>query len=160
MDINTLGLEGEMLVNVTKLIQSENDKIRTEYTTKMKDLEQYKPVVKSDSEKALDERLKALETKEQDMNKRERLNNVSEKMKEKGLNEGLSKYLNVSDDCDLETYISEVASIIGNQSTYIPKGHSDKSTGNTTKTDFNKMNYNERSNLFNTNKTLYDILSK
>jgi hypothetical protein len=160
MDINELGLEGEVLDNVSKLIQSETDKVRTEYSTKIKDLEKYKPIEKSESEIALEERLKALETKEQELNKRERLDKVSNTLKEKGLNTELSKYLNVTDDVDLETYINDIAKVIREQATYVPNKGNSKANGNITKADFKNMNYLERTNLYNTNKELYDILSK
>lgn len=160
MDINELGLEGEVLDNVSKLIQSETDKVRTEYSTKIKELEKYKPIEKSESEIALEERLKALETKEQELNKRERLDKVSNTLKEKGLNSELSKYLNVTDDVDLETYINDIAKVIREQATYVPNKGNSKANGNITKADFKNMNYTERTNLYNTNKELYDILSK
>ena len=160
MDINELGLEGEVLDNVSKLIQSETDKVRTEYSTKIKELEKYKPIEKSESEIALEERLKALETKEQELNKRERLDKVSNTLKEKGLNSELAKYINVADDVDLETYINDIAKVIGEQATYVPNKGNSKANGNITKADFSKMNYSERTNLYNTNKELYDILSK
>lgn len=159
MDISELNLEGETLENVTKLIQSETDRVRTEYTKKIKDLEQYKPVEKSESEIALEKRLKALEDKENELNKRERLNKVEEQLKDKGLNGELANYLNISKDTDLETYINDIVKVVGQQAAYKPSDHT-KANGNITKKDFAKMSYTERTNLYNTNKELYDILSK
>lgn len=160
MDITELNLADDVKENVQKLIQSETDKVRTEYSTKIKDLEKYKPKEKSESEIALEERMKALETKEQELNKRERLDKVSNTLKEKGLNTELAKYINIADDVDLETYINDIAKVIGEQATYVPNKGNSKANGNITKAEFKNMNYLERTNLYNTNKELYDILSK
>ena len=58
MNIEELGLSEEQLANVNKYVQSETDKVRTDYSKKLKDandeLAKYKPVEKSDEEKALD----------------------------------------------------------------------------------------------------------
>lgn len=160
MDINDLNLEGETLENVQKYVQSETDKVRTEYTKQIKELEKYKPVEKSKEEITMEERLKALETKEHELNKRERLDKVANELKEKGLNTELAKYLNIADNVDLETYINDIAKVIGEQATYVPNKGNTKANGNITKADFQKMTYTERTNLYNTNKELYDILSK
>ena len=160
MNIDELNLADDVKENVTKLIQSETDKVRTEYTKQIKDLEKYKPIEKTEEEITLEERLKALETKEQELNKRERLDKVSNTLKEKGLNSELAKYINVADDVDLETYINDIAKVIGEQASFVPTKGNTKANGNITKADFSKMNYSERTNLYNTNKELYDILSK
>lgn len=160
MDITELNLPDDVKDNVQKLIQSETDKVRTEYSTKIKELEKYKPIEKSKEEITLEERLKALEIKEQELNKRERLDKVASELKNKGLNSKLAQYLNLADDVDLETYINDIAKVIGEQATYVPNKGNTKANGNITKADFSKMNYIERTNLYNTNKELYDILSK
>lgn len=83
-------------------------------------------------------------------------------MKSKGLDSELAKYLNISEGTDLETYIDELAKVVGKQSndTYKPKTHTDSNTGGVTKEQFNSMGYAERANLYNANRELYDILSK
>ena len=162
MKIEDLNLEGEVLENVTKLIQSETDRVRTEYSQKIKELEKYKPKEKTQEEKNLEERLKALEDKERALNEKERLNKLSDELKNKGVNGELANYLNVTEDTDLETYLNEIVKVIGEQqSTFKPSlSHTDKANSNITKEDFRKMNYQERMNLYNTNKELYKILSK
>lgn len=82
-------------------------------------------------------------------------------LKDKGLNEQLQKYVKFEGVEDLETYLTEFADIIGKQAnanSYKPSNHTQ--TTNITKADFSKMNYQERANLYNTNKELYDSLSK
>ena len=161
LKIDDLNLEGELLQNVQKLIQSETDRVRTEYSQKIKELEQYKPKEKSEEEKALEDRIKALEDKERAINERERLNKLSDGLKSKGVSGELAQYLNVGEDIDLETYLDEIVKVIGEQATFKPnKSHSDKANSNITKNDFKNMTYTERMNLYNTNRELYNILTK
>ena len=65
MNIEELNLSDETKAQVEKLLQSETDKIRTEYSQKLKtvneELNQYKPKEKSESEKALEERIAKLQ---------------------------------------------------------------------------------------------------
>ena len=53
------GFNDEQLEMVKKLIQSETDRVRTEYSKQIKELEQYKPKEKSQAEIDLENRLKA-----------------------------------------------------------------------------------------------------
>ncbi|MBD7909740.1 hypothetical protein [Clostridium cibarium] len=163
MNIEELGLEGDVLENVKKLLQGEGDRVRTEYSKKIKELEGKVPKEKSQEELTIEARLKAIEDKEKELTKRERLNKVSSKLKEKGLNEGLSKYLHIGDDIDdegLNNYLDGIASILGsNENGYKAKGHEGK-TNAITKEQFNQMSYQERADLYSTNKTLFDQLSK
>lgn len=68
MELKIEGLTQEQMEQVNKLIQSETDKVRTDYSTRLRtaneELAKYKPQEKSDSEKALEARLSALEAKE------------------------------------------------------------------------------------------------
>ena len=68
MELNIEGLTQEQIDAVTKLVQSETDKVRTKYSTELKtvndELAQYKPAEKSDAEKALEQRIANLEAKE------------------------------------------------------------------------------------------------
>ena len=67
MELKIEGLTPEQIEQVTKLIQSETDKVRTDYSTRLRtaneELAKYKPQEKSDSEKAFEQRLSALEAK-------------------------------------------------------------------------------------------------
>ena len=145
MDIKELNLSEEQLALVQKYVQSETDKVRTDYSQKLKtandELAQYKPKEKSDAEKALEDRITALEAKE------------------KELPEGLAQYLSVGDDVDKA--IDEVGALFGN---YFLNGSNKPSNHNTnkgiTKKDFQKMSYMERTKLFQENPTLYEALNK
>lgn len=157
--LEELKLTEEQLQRVNKVIQSETDKVRTEYSKKIKELESKLPHEMTEEEKALDEREKALEEREKAIAKKEFETDIQGKLRDKGLNEQLVKYLNIEGVEDLETYLEEVAKVIGNQiEGYKPRGH--ESNVGVTKEQFSKMSYVERMNLFETNRQLYDTLSK
>ena len=115
MELNELNLSEEQLANVQKLLQSHEDRIRTDYSKKLKDAEtelaKYKPLEKSESEKKLEERIAALEAKEQELANKERAMTIAEKLKAKDLPQDLAKFLNVTDDMD--STIEEVAKMFG-----------------------------------------------
>ena len=159
MELKELNLTEEQLEGVNKIIQSETDKVRTEYSKKIKDLESKLPKEPSDEEKAFNERVKALEEREKAIAEKEYMSTVQGKLKDKGLNEQLAQYLNVQGVEDLETYIKDIAKVINSQiQEYKPRGH--ESNRGVTKEHFSKMSYVERMNLFETNRQLYDALSK
>lgn len=160
MELKELNLSEEQLQGVNKIIQSETDKVRTEYSKKIKDLESKLPRQMTDEEKAFDERIKALEEREKAIAEKEYITKVQGKLKDKGLDEQLAQYLNVQGVEDLETYIEDIAKVISSQiQEYKPRGHEGSST-KITKEQFSKMNYMERMNLFENNRALYDALSK
>lgn len=159
MELKELNLNTEQFEEVQKILQSETDKVRTEYSKKIKDLEGKLPKQMTDEEKALDERIKALEEREKAIAEKEYMATVQGKLKDKGLNEQLAQYLNVQGVEDLETYIEDIAKVINSQiEGYKPRGH--ESNVGITKEQFSKMSYVERMNLFETNRQLYDTLSK
>lgn len=159
--LEELNLTTEQMEVVNKAIQSETDKVRTEYSKKIKDLEGKLPKELSADEKALQERIKAFEEKEKALQEKELKTNFQAKLKDKGLSEQLADYLNIQGVEDLETYIEDIAKVINVQldDGYKPKDH-EKQNSKITKEQFNNMNYVERMNLYNINKTLYDALSK
>ena len=163
MNIEELNLSDETKAQVEKLIQSETDRVRTEYSQKLKtvneELSQYKPKEKSDVEKALEDRISALEAKEKELASKEKAMTIANKLKEKELPEGLAQYLSVGDDVDKA--IDEVGALFGN---YFLSGSNKPGNHNTnkgiTKKDFQKMSYMERTKLFQENPTLYEALNK
>jgi hypothetical protein len=84
MDINELGLTTEQLEAVQKYAQSEADKVRTNYSKQLKDvneeLSKYKPKEKTEEEKSIEARLKALEDRELELSKKERQVQVKGKL--------------------------------------------------------------------------------
>ena len=163
MELTEMNLTDEQLANVQKYVQSHEDRIRTDYSKRLKDandeLAKYKPVEKSDAEKALEDRISALEVKEKELANKEKAMTIANKLKEKELPEGLAQYLSVGDDVDKA--IDEVGALFGN---YFLNGSNKPSNHNTnkgiTKKDFQKMSYMERTKLFQENPTLYEALNK
>lgn len=163
MDIKELNLSDEQMALVSKYVQSETDKVRTDYSQKLKtandELAKYKPVEKSDAEKALEERLTALENREKEIANKERAMTIASALKAKELPVELAQYLNVGDDIDKT--IEEVGAMIGNYFL----GGTNKPTNHTTnrgitKADFKKMSYAERAKLYSENPQLYQALNK
>lgn len=163
MNIDELNLTDETKAQVEKLLQSETDRVRTEYSQKLKtvneELSQYKPKEKSDSEKALEERIAKLEAREKELANKEQSMTLASKLKEKNLPTDLAKYLNVGEDMDKT--IDEVGALFGNyflDGSNVPSNHN----GNKgiTKKDFQKMGYAERAKLYNENPALFEALSK
>ena len=163
MDIKELNLTDEQMALVSKYVQSETDKVRTDYSSKLKtvneELAKYKPKEKSDAEKALEERITALENREKELANKEKAMTIANKLKEKGIPTELAQYLNVGDDVDKT--IEEVGTVFGN---YFLEGSNKPTNHNTykgiTKSDFQKMGYMERTKLFQENPTLYEALNK
>lgn len=163
MELNEMNLSEEQMAEVQKLLQSHEDRIRTDYSKKLKDandeLAKYKPVEKSDEEKALEERVATLEAKERELAERERAMTIANKLKEKELPVDLAKYLNVGEDIDAT--IEELGTVFGN---YFLEGSNKPTNHNTykglTKKDFVQMSYGERAKLYAENPTLYSALSK
>lgn len=163
MDLSELGLSDEQLEVVNKTIQSEGDKIRGKYSREVSELknqlDQLKPVEKSDAEKAIEQRQKELEVKEQEIANKEKGYQLKEKLASNGLPAELAKYLNVGDDID--SLVKEVGGTLNNyflNSGYKPSGHA-KNEG-ITKEQFRKLSYAERTKLFDTNPELYKRLAE
>ncbi len=153
---------------ISKKIQSETDKVRTEYTKKIKALEEQlkelQPVEPTEEEKALQDKLQALEQKEKEIAKKEMEIKVAETLSKNGLPQQLNKYLSIEEVQDVESYLQEFKEIINSQiansnSTYKPNNHKGQSES-ISKDQFAKMSYSDRLNLFKTNEELYKQLSK
>ena len=163
MELTELNLTEEQLAGVQKLIQSETDKVRTKYSAELKtandELAKYKPVEKSETEKALEARLKALEDKEAELNAKERSQTIASKLKAKGLPEELASFITVGDDIDAD--VEKVGTALGSyflNSNYKPESHA--SNKGITREQFKSMSYMERTKLYNENPELYKMLSK
>ena len=164
MELNIEGLTQEQIEAVTKLVQSETDKVRTKYSSELKtvndELAQYKPKQKSESELALEQRIANLEAKEKELANKERAMTIADKLKAKGLPSELAQYLNIGEDIDGS--IDKVGDALGNYflgQVSNPSGNHTTNKG-ITKADFAKMPYSERAKLFQENNELYKALSK
>lgn len=158
------GLTEEQLADIQKVIQSAEDKVRTDKTQRIKELEaelqQYKPIEKTEAEKQLEARIAELEQREHSIKTQEREAQLQSKLKEKGLDIQLLKYLNVGEDAD--TFLDEFSTVINNQlleTSYKPQVHKGESSA-VTKEQFKAMGYCERVKLQESNPALYDILTQ
>ena len=159
MDFDELNLTDEQLEALQKHIQSETDKVRTKYSQEIKglteELAKYKPKEKTLEEKALEDRIAALEAKEAELSNREQLMNLQSKLKERGLNPELAQYLTFPEDKQDESLNQISGFFLGDAN--IPKGHSNGA--GLSKDDFRKLNYAEKARLYQENPKLYEALS-
>ena len=163
MELNEMNLTEEQLTMVQKYVQSETDKVRTKYSQDLKtaneELAKYKPVEKSETEKALEARLKALEDKEAELNAKERSQMIASKFKEKGLPEELASFINIGENIDED--VEKVGAALGSyflNANYKPESHANNK--GLTKEQFKRMSYVERAKLFQENPELWKMLSK
>lgn len=159
VELSELGLTEEQLTQVQKYVQSREDRVRTDYSNKLKDVNNEFSKYKSETEIQLEERIKALELKEQEIANRERAMKISSKLNEKGLPSELAKYLNLGEDIDES--IEEVGSVVNNyflNAGNKPGNHSKQQS--ITREQFRKMSYMERSQLLDTNPELFKALSR
>ncbi|ABR49000.1 hypothetical protein Amet_2850 [Alkaliphilus metalliredigens QYMF] len=134
--------------------------MRTSYTKQIKDLEKYKPKDKTDAELALEQKMADLETKQKEIEAKERQYKVQDTLAQNELPKDLAKYLNVGDD-EMETIASELGSILNNHlmnNSYKPKDR--KKNDGMTKEQFRKLNYSERESLHSNSPELYKKLSE
>lgn len=163
MNLNELNLTEEQMASVQKFVQSETDKVRTDYSQKLRtandELAKYKPVEKTESEKALEERLKALEDREAQLAAKERTQQIASKFKEKGLPEELAQYVSIGENIDED--IDKVGAALGNyflNANYKPESHA--SNKGLTKEQFRNMSYMDRAKLYKENPELYKMLAQ
>lgn len=158
ISIDELNLTEEQKENVTKLIQSAEDRVRTDYSKKLKEandeVAKYKPVEKTEAEKALEERIAALESKEVELSNREKKIALEGKLKARGLNPELASYLNLGEN--EEEGLNNISNYFLGNST-VPTGHTESK--GITKKEFSQMDYNQRMKIFQENPQLYQSLT-
>ncbi|ADZ82910.1 hypothetical protein [Cellulosilyticum lentocellum] len=155
------GFSEEQLEQIKKVIQSETDRVRTDYTQQLKDLEPYKPKEKSQAELDIEARLKAIEDREKAIATKEADEQFTTKFKEKGLPSQLAKYFKQGVE-DVETYLDEVSNVFNElqlNTTFKPSAEHKSSKDVITKDQFKAMGYSDRVKLMETNRPLYDKLS-
>lgn len=163
MQLETLNLSDEQLAGVQQILQSEGDKIRTKYSNELRtvkeELNQYKPAQKSDSEIQFENRMKELKAREQKLLAKERQTELSSKLTELGLPTELGQYLNLGEDVDagLEAVSVAINGYLLNNGNK-PSNHSKQQS--VTKSDFKKMSYGEKAQLFQDNPELYKALAR
>lgn len=142
-----------------KKIQGEADRVRTEYSKKIKELEakvkELTPPQKTEAEIDFENRLANLEAKEKRIA-------LLDSLTANGISHDFADYF--KNDADIETFSKIYKSVIANEvqkkiqaNGYVPENH--KSGANLTKEDFAKMNMAQKEQLFTENPELYKTLS-
>lgn len=163
MDLSELNLTDDQAAAVQKYVQSETDKVRTDYSTRLRavaaELNQYKPQEKTDAEKELEQRIKELEIRENIAAAKEKTMLVGEKLKESGIPAELAEFLTIGDNVDED--VAKVRAALGTMlfSNLNKPGNHPTNKG-ITKDDFAKMGYAERARLYQDNPQLYQALTK
>jgi hypothetical protein len=143
-------------------VQSETDKVRTEYTKKLKEsqdeLLKYKPKDKTPEELEIEKKQKELVDKEKELANKEKLFKVQESLQANSLPSSLAKYLNGE---DVDAMTKEVTEILNKHildGSFKPTKH--KSTDSITIEEFKKMTYSQRADFESKNPELYKKLSQ
>ena len=129
-----------------KAIQSAEDKLRTSYSAKIKELESKLPHEKTDAEKDYEQRLSALEAKEKKIA-------LQESLASNKLDNSFADYL--KDDVDIDKFGTVIDNLVNNrlaQTGFKPNGH----TANVgiSKDQWAKMSYSEKQEFYNSNPEL------
>ena len=141
-----------------KAIQSAEDKVRGKLSKQIKELErqvnELKPVEKSQEEIDLEKRMAALKESERQVAMREQKVAKMEMFSEKGLDKSLIDY--IKDDADVDSLSEVVDKMVAEKMKnkgYIPSDHT--SDLKITPEEFNQMGYSAKVELFNKNPDTY-----
>lgn len=153
-DTNVEEIKGQYEAKLNDL----NTKIKN-YEKTVKELSKYKPVEKSDTEKALEDRLAKLEAREQEVKAKEFGFKLENTLKETGIPSELGKYLNVNSE-KFDEQIKDLKAIWDKVTLNNNFEHEKHTATNTqvTKEQFAQMNYMDRAKLYESNPTLYKTL--
>lgn len=147
---------------VTKKIQSAEDKLRTKYSKEIKELkakiEELSPT-KTEAELEIERRLAELEKSQAEVNAQKQFLELQNTLKGKGIDEKIATYL--KDGVDIEEFATTFNSILSEKAKakgFVPTEHP---TGdNITVEQFKAMSYDKRAELYQKNPTLYEKLAK
>jgi len=144
---------------VSKKVQSETDKVRTEYTKKLKKLEEriteLEPTDLTPAEIEMKRRLDELEQKQREVEAKEALLNLQSKLAEYELPKSLVTFLDGNADIEQFAKLIDAVVIERNKGLgYQPTPHVNSDT-TMTKEKWNKMSYSQRVEVFNTNPDFY-----
>lgn len=144
-------------VDFDKAIQSAEDKLRTNYSKQIKELQdkvtELTPKEKSQSELDLEAKLKEVEDKSKEIESKERRLTLLDTLSSKGIDKSLADYL--KDDIDIEkfegainAFVSEKTKLLG----YVPTGH--QNNEGVSKENWKAMSYSEKQKFYESNPTL------
>lgn len=131
-----------------KAIQSAQDKVRTEYSNKLKE--------KQNEDKGIEEKFNELMERNKELEAQNHRMELVNKLTEKGLSAELADVINFGED--VESTLTKLEGIMNKDSNFVPTGHKGNEM-TITKEQFSQMGYSERVNLADTNPELYSRLS-
>jgi hypothetical protein len=129
-----------------KAIQSAEDKLRTAYSAKIKELETKIPTQKTDSEIEFENRLKALEAKEKKIA-------LQATLQSKNLDSSIADFL--KDDVDVESFHTVIENLVSTRlekTGYKPTGHTPNEK--ISKEAWAKMSYSQKQDFYSANPEL------
>lgn len=142
-----------------KAIQAAEDRVRTKYSKSIKALEdkvaELTPVAKTDEEVELEKRLADIEQKEKENEAREKALNLKTSLQSHNIDVALANYL--SPDVDIDAFSADIEKLVTNRlvnSGYKPSGH--QTNQPISKEDYDKMSYDEKVNLFHTDRASWE----
>ena len=129
-----------------KTVQSETDKVRTEYSKKVKKLEKFKPVEQSAEQIELANLKKELaDTK------------FSKTLKDIGVDDSLAKF--IRSDANVEELGTFIKGFAQAQKDFIPN-NMNQNESSITKEEFKNMNYQQKAELYEKSPELFQLLNQ
>lgn len=141
-------LSEEQKEDLTKLIQGEQDVVRTEYSKQIKELEKFKPV-------DLTAEQKELETLRSEMKNIQFRNSL----REMGVPNDLAGFIDTRNDVEQVRQFFEGFGGMEKLQNFVPNSKNMGDTG-VTKEQFKNMSYGEKAKLYTENAELYEQLNK
>lgn len=130
-----------------KSIQSETDRVRTEYSKRIKELEKFKPIEQSAEQIELATLKKELaDTKFQ------------KSLKDIGVDDSIAKYL--SSDIDLTEFSEVYKGFAQTKKDFIPNKNMNQNESSITKEQFKNMNYQQKAELYEKSPELFQLLNQ
>lgn len=146
---------------VSKKIQSAEDKLRTSYSKQIKDLQdqikKLSPVEKSESEIAIENRLAELEKAQAEVNAQKAFLSLQDTLQGKGIDKALATFLKTDVDVDaFVTAFNNAMKEVTKDKGYVPDSHNtgDKITAE----EWSRMRYSEKVDIMNKSPELYKRL--
>lgn len=134
-----------------KAIQSAEDKLRTSYSKKIKELEDkvaaLTPPEKTDAERDFEQRLADLERKEKENEEKSRVLSLRASLQSHNLDGDMADYLKA--DVDADAFSAAIEKVVAARMAaggYKPTGH--QANQPLTKAEYDKMSYDEKVELF------------
>lgn len=144
-------------IDFDKAIQSAEDKLRTNYSKQIKELQDkidtLAPKEKSKEELEFETKVKDFESKQKELDAKERKLNLQTTLSAKGIDTSFVDFL--KDDIDIDKFDGFITSYLSDKTKalgYVPTGH--RNNDGVSIEEWNKMPYSEKTKLYETNPTL------